>query len=50
VYEHAGEWKPERWLELETLDEEKRKDMESRWFWAFGRSVRNCSWTFPMTY
>lgn len=39
VYECASEWRPERWLELEKLDEEKRKDMESRWFWAFGRSV-----------
>lgn len=39
VYERASEWRPERWLELEQLDEEKRKDMESRWFWAFGRSV-----------
>lgn len=37
VYESAGEWKPDRWLEK--LDDEKRKDMESRWFWAFGRSV-----------
>ena len=41
VYERAGEWLPERWLELEKLDEEKRRDMESRWFWAFGRSVSN---------
>lgn len=39
VYDRASEWRPERWLELEKLDEEKRKDMESRWFWAFGRSV-----------
>jgi cytochrome P450 len=39
VYECASEWRPGRWLELEKLDEEKRKDMESRWFWAFGRSV-----------
>jgi cytochrome P450 len=39
VYECASEWRPERWLELDKLDEEKRKDMESRWFWAFGRSV-----------
>lgn len=37
VYERAEEWRPERWLE--DVDEEKRKDMESRWFWAFGRSV-----------
>jgi cytochrome P450 len=40
VYECASEWRPERWLELEKMDEEKRKDMESRWFWAFGRSVK----------
>lgn len=37
VYPQANEWKPDRWLGLEHLDEEKRKDMESRWFWAFGR-------------
>jgi hypothetical protein len=24
---------------MERLGEEKRKDMESRWFWAFGRLV-----------
>lgn len=35
VYEKAGEWRPERWLE--DVPDEKRKDMESRWFWAFGR-------------
>lgn len=39
VYERADEWRPERWLNLDQVDEEKRKDMESRWFWAFGRSV-----------
>jgi cytochrome P450 len=39
VFERANEWRPERWLDLDKLDEEKRKDMESRWFWAFGRSV-----------
>jgi cytochrome P450 len=39
VYEHASEWRPERWLNMEQLSEGKRKDMESRWFWAFGRSV-----------
>lgn len=39
VYERASEWRPERWLGMEKLDEEKRKNMESRWFWAFGRSV-----------
>lgn len=37
VYPRADEWRPERWLELEKLDEETRRDMESRWFWAFGR-------------
>lgn len=39
VYDRASEWRPERWLELDRVDEERRKDMESRWFWAFGRSV-----------
>lgn len=39
VYERAAEWRPERWLNMDKLDEEKRKDMESRWFWAFGRLV-----------
>ncbi|KAJ4324504.1 hypothetical protein N0V94_001244 [Neodidymelliopsis sp. IMI 364377] len=37
VYERASEWNPDRWLELDKMDEEKRKDMENRWFWAFGR-------------
>jgi hypothetical protein len=37
VYENAKAWRPERWLE--DVEEEKRKDMESRWFWAFGRYV-----------
>jgi cytochrome P450 len=46
VYERAGEWLPERWLELEKLDEDKRRDMESRWFWAFGRSVPNIETCF----
>lgn len=41
VYERATEWRPERWLGLDKVDEEKRKDMESRWFWAFGRLVKN---------
>lgn len=41
VYERASEWKPERWLDIGKLDEEKRKDMEQRWFWAFGRSVHH---------
>jgi cytochrome P450 len=39
VFERANEWRPERWLGLDKLEEEKRRDMESRWFWAFGRSV-----------
>jgi cytochrome P450 len=39
VYERASEWRPERWLEIDKVDDEKRKDMETRWFWAFGRSV-----------
>ncbi|KAF1969589.1 cytochrome P450 monooxygenase-like protein [Bimuria novae-zelandiae CBS 107.79] len=42
VYLYAGEWKPERWLDLENLDEEKRRDMENRWFWAFGSGGRMC--------
>lgn len=37
VFERATEWRPERWLNMENLDKEKRRDMESRWFWAFGR-------------
>jgi cytochrome P450 len=37
VYERATEWRPERWLDMEKLSGEKRKDMGSRWFWAFGR-------------
>lgn len=41
VYECASEWRPERWLDIDKIDVEKRKDMESRWFWAFGRSVLN---------
>ncbi|KAF2267528.1 cytochrome P450 monooxygenase-like protein [Lojkania enalia] len=40
VYERPREWRPERWLE--DVDEEKRKDMESRWFWAFGSGGRMC--------
>lgn len=39
VYERASEWRPERWLDIDKVDEEKRKDMESRWFWPFGRLV-----------
>ncbi|KAF3006490.1 hypothetical protein E8E13_004358 [Curvularia kusanoi] len=42
VYERAHEWRPERWLDINNLDEEKRKDMESRWFWAFGSGGRMC--------
>jgi cytochrome P450 len=41
VYEYASEWRPSRWLNLQEVDEGRRKDMESRWFWAFGRSVDN---------
>jgi cytochrome P450 len=41
VYECASEWRPERWLNMEVLDVERRKDMETRWFWAFGRSVND---------
>ncbi|RMZ73789.1 cytochrome p450 monooxygenase [Pyrenophora seminiperda CCB06] len=36
VFERANEWRPERWLDMDQLGDEKRKDMESRWFWAFG--------------
>jgi cytochrome P450 len=43
VYENASKWRPERWLDMDKMDEEKRKDMESRWFWAFGRSVHGTS-------
>ena len=39
VYECANEWRPERWLQIDKVNDEKRRDMESRWFWAFGRSV-----------
>lgn len=39
VYERASEWRPERWMNLDKVNEEKQKDMESRWFWAFGRLV-----------
>jgi cytochrome P450 len=41
VYDRADEWRPDRWLNLEKVDDEKRKDMESRWFWAFGRLVES---------
>ncbi|ORY08531.1 cytochrome P450 [Clohesyomyces aquaticus] len=40
VYPRATEWRPERWIE--EVDEDKRKDMESRWFWAFGSGGRMC--------
>jgi cytochrome P450 len=49
VYERANEWRPERWLDLDRLDEEKRKDMESRWFWAFGRLVHTITISFGDT-
>ncbi|KAF2706329.1 cytochrome P450 [Pleomassaria siparia CBS 279.74] len=42
VYERAEEWRPDRWLNLESVGEEKRRDMESRWFWAFGSGGRMC--------
>ncbi|KAI4698489.1 hypothetical protein J4E81_005712 [Alternaria sp. BMP 2799] len=42
VFERANEWRPERWLDMDRLDEEKRRDMESRWFWAFGSGGRMC--------
>ncbi|KAF1833757.1 cytochrome P450 [Decorospora gaudefroyi] len=42
VYDRAHEWRPERWLDMEKIGEEKRKDMESRWFWAFGSGGRMC--------
>jgi cytochrome P450 len=50
VYARASEWRPERWLEMEKLSEEKRKDMESRWLWAFGRSVmpETCAMAFDL--
>ncbi|EFQ95282.1 hypothetical protein PTT_06732 [Pyrenophora teres f. teres 0-1] len=42
VFERANEWRPERWLDMDKLGGEKRKDMESRWFWAFGSGGRMC--------
>ncbi|KAF2690225.1 cytochrome P450 [Lentithecium fluviatile CBS 122367] len=42
VYECASQWRPDRWLGLDRIDQEKRKDMESRWFWAFGSGGRMC--------
>ncbi|KAF2493448.1 cytochrome P450 monooxygenase-like protein [Lophium mytilinum] len=38
VFERAGEWKPERWMEEGT---ERRREMD-RWFWAFGSGGRMC--------
>ncbi|KAF2749423.1 cytochrome P450 monooxygenase-like protein [Sporormia fimetaria CBS 119925] len=40
VYDNPGEWRPERWLE--DVSEEKKRNMESRWFWAFGSGGRMC--------
>ncbi|KZM24227.1 uncharacterized protein EKO05_0005747 [Ascochyta rabiei] len=42
VYERANEWRPERWLDMQKVDGERRKDMESRWFWPFGSGGRMC--------
>ncbi|KAL6707744.1 hypothetical protein ACN47E_003865 [Coniothyrium glycines] len=42
VYEHAAQWRPDRWLNMEEKEAAKRKDMESRWFWAFGSGGRMC--------
>ncbi|KAF1950890.1 cytochrome P450 [Byssothecium circinans] len=42
VYERADKWRPERWLDLDKLDDDKRRDAESRWFWAFGSGGRMC--------
>ena len=39
VYYHSKKFRPGRWLNIDKVKEERRKDMESRWFWAFGRSV-----------
>jgi cytochrome P450 len=39
IYPRAEEWLPDRWLALQRMSEDERKNMESRWFWAFGRSV-----------
>ena len=41
VYERAGEWRPERWIDGDGEDEERRKEMD-RWFWAFGSGGRMC--------
>ncbi|KAF2271589.1 cytochrome P450 monooxygenase-like protein [Westerdykella ornata] len=45
VYERASEWRPQRWLE--DVPDEKRKDMESRWFWAGGQWRQNVCWQPP---
>lgn len=42
VFERATEWRPDRWLNMERMDDEKRKDMGNRWFWAFGSGGRMC--------
>ncbi|OSS54130.1 hypothetical protein B5807_01119 [Epicoccum nigrum] len=42
VYYNARKWRTERWLNIGKVKEEKRKDMESRWFWAFGSGGRMC--------
>lgn len=41
VYERAGEWRPERWIDADGEDRERRKEMD-RWFWAFGSGGRMC--------
>jgi cytochrome P450 len=48
VYYNSKKFRPERWLNIGKVDEEKRKDMESRWFWAFGRSVYQCTLTISL--
>lgn len=50
VYEQASQWRPQRWLDMDKLDVEKRKDMESRWFWAFGRLVQRTLFTEQYAY
>ncbi|KAL5115877.1 hypothetical protein ACEQ8H_006193 [Pleosporales sp. CAS-2024a] len=42
VYERGSEWRPERWLDMASVDAERRKEMENRWFWAFGSGGRMC--------
>ena len=44
VYEQAGEWRPERWIDVDgedREDRERRREMD-RWFWAFGSGGRMC--------